>query len=338
MRSIVHFQHGDPGQVLSVAEVAAPSAPGPGQALVRVLRAPIHFGDLLGVSASPAFGSPPAIGPSGRTPGFEAAGVIEALGEGVRLASGLAVGSNVAVFPVSGTWSDLILVPATSLVALPDGLSLDIAAMALVNTITASLILRAGHAAVPEGQHDDVTVIQTGAGSAVGRLITVLLAERGVKSLRLVRTAESAGRLAKSLSGGPVFATELANWIPALREATQGRPVHVALDGVGGETLPGLAAVLADGGTVISYGSLGGGDTDIRLLSARALTLRGLSIGHWGREPEAVRQADIATALRLAKTQPDLFEAAGHYAPEQIAEAVAHVARPGKVGTVLLSF
>uniref|UniRef100_B0T960 Alcohol dehydrogenase GroES domain protein n=1 Tax=Caulobacter sp. (strain K31) TaxID=366602 RepID=B0T960_CAUSK len=337
MRSIVHTQHGDPDQVLSVAKVAPPT-PGPGQVLVRVLRTPVHFGDLLGVSASPAFGSPPAIGPTGRTPGFEGAGVIEALGEGVQLAPGLAVGSNVAFFPVSGAWSELIAVPVTSLVALPDGVSLNVAAMALVNTITASLILRAGHAAVPEGQHDDVTVIQTGAGSAVGRLITVLLAERGVKSLRLVRTAESAGKLAKSLPGGPVFATELPDWVTKVREATQGKPIHVALDGVGGKTLPGLAAILADGGTVISYGSLGGGDTDIRLLSARALTLRGLSIGRWGREAEAVRQADIATALRLAQTQSDLFDTAGVYAPEQIGEAVAHVARPGKTGTVLLSF
>ena len=72
MRRIVHHQRGEPAQVLRIED--GPSARlGSGQVRIRLSCAPIHPGDLHGITGSPAFGLPPAIAPEGRVPGFEIA-------------------------------------------------------------------------------------------------------------------------------------------------------------------------------------------------------------------------------------------------------------------------
>jgi len=61
---------------------------GSGQVRIRLSCAPIHPGDLHGITGSPAFGLPPAIAPEGRVPGFEGAGIISEVGPGVDPALG----------------------------------------------------------------------------------------------------------------------------------------------------------------------------------------------------------------------------------------------------------
>ena len=85
MRWIVHHELGQPSELLRVEE--GPSEPlGPNEVRVRVSYAPIHPGDLLGVMGSPAFGTPPAIGPGGRVSSFEGAGIVSEVGERVVVA------------------------------------------------------------------------------------------------------------------------------------------------------------------------------------------------------------------------------------------------------------
>ena len=79
MRRIVHHELGQPSELLR-AEEGSSEPLGPNQVRVRVSFAPIHPGDLLGVMGSPAFGTPPSIGPGGRVPGFEGAGVVSEVG------------------------------------------------------------------------------------------------------------------------------------------------------------------------------------------------------------------------------------------------------------------
>ena len=61
-------------------------------------------------------------------------------------------------------------------------------------------------------------------------------------------------------------------------------------------------------------------------------------MGTWMGLSDEEKKADIATAQRLALTKQDQFEVGGIYAAHRIAEAVEHVGRRGKTGTVLLSF
>jgi len=123
---------------------------------------------------SPAFGTPPTIASGGRVPGFEGAGVVSEVGAKVNPALGLKQGLRLAFFPAS----DEAVVPASSVVPLLDSIPDEVGAQMLINTL-----------------------MLTGAGSAVGRLIGKALAERGVKIVRLVRSEASAAKLIGILPG-----------------------------------------------------------------------------------------------------------------------------------------
>src|SRR5437870_1499743 len=133
MRRIVHYELGEPARVLRLEEAEAPQLVA-NQVRVRLSCAPIHPGDLLGVKRSPAFGTPPAIGSAGRVPGFEGAGVVSEVAADLDRTLGLREGLRVAFFPAAGTWSDEVVVPASSVVLLPDSIADDVAAQMLINT------------------------------------------------------------------------------------------------------------------------------------------------------------------------------------------------------------
>ena len=194
MRRIVHHELGEPARVLRVEDGPSPS-PGLDQVRVRLSCAPIHPGDLLGIMGSPAFGTPPTIASDGRVPGFEGAGVVSEVGSKVDPALGLKEGLRVAFFPASCAWSDEAVVPASSVVPLPDSIPDEVGAQMLINTVTALIVIRAAHASLPPDARTGVVTLLTGAGSAVGRLIGKVLTERGVKVIRLVRSEASGSNL-----------------------------------------------------------------------------------------------------------------------------------------------
>src|ERR1700751_4178635 len=338
MRRIVHHELGQPAQVLRVED--GPSEwPGPDQVRIRVSYAPIHPGDLLGVMGSPAFGTPPTIGWGGRVPGVEGAGVVSEVGDRIDRSLGLKPGLRLAFFPALGSWRDEVVVPAGSVVPLPDSIPDEVGAQMLINTATALTAFPAAKVSLPPEAHTGVVMLLTGAGSAVGRLLGKLLTDRGVKVIRLVRSEVSAEKLAGLLPGSPIFATDAADWKERARAAAEGAKIHVAIDSVGGAMLGDVADLLAEGtGTVGNFGSLGGQASDIRLFSPRALALRGVFLGQWIRQPADVRQADIALARRLAHEPQSLFEVAASYPPSLIGDAVAHVGRSGRNGGVLCAF
>ena len=195
MQRIVHTNHGEPAEVLTLEAFSDAPSLVSGAALVRVSAAPVHPGDLLGVSASPAFGAAPFIPRGGRVPGVEGVGVVEALAADIAPSHRIQVGTRVAFFPVNGAWSSRIAAPVQSLIPVPDEVSDEVAAQMLVNTLTARLAMRAGHNALPEDKREDVTVIQTAANSAVGKRLTHLLVEVGVNPILLVGSAASAQAL-----------------------------------------------------------------------------------------------------------------------------------------------
>jgi len=338
VRRIVHHELGQPSELLRVEE--GPSEPlGPNQVRVRVSYAPIHPGDLLGVMGSPAFGTPPSIGPGGRVPGFEGAGVVSEVGARVDTSLGLRQGLRVAFFPAPGSWRDEVIVPAGSAVPLPDAILDQIGAQLLINTATALTAIRTAHESVPPDARTRVVVLLTAAGSGVGRVLGKLLTDRGVKVIRLVRNEAGAEKLAGVLPGSPIFATDATGWKERARAAAEGAKIHVAIDSVGGALLGDVADLLAEGtGTVVNFGSLGGEASDIRLFAPRALTLKGVFLGQWMQQPADVRHADIALAQRLALEPQSLFEVATSYPPSRIGDAVAHVGRSGRNGVVLFDF
>jgi len=97
---------------------------------------------------------------------------------------------------------------------------------------------------------------------------------------------------------------------------------------------------MGQGGRLISYGDLSGQTINIPALafSVCGISITGVSVANWGGLPDHVRAGDIATSLKLVRTDTDLFDVAAEYDLAEVTQAVRHAERPGKAGTVLLIF
>src|SRR5258705_6556953 len=257
-RAIVHSEYGAPEQVLRIAKRQLTSDEiGVDDVLVKVIARPIHHGDIHILSALPQ-GGPVASIPEGtlRIPGFEGVGTILSLGTNAKAAKRLSEGQRVAFFPAAGAWGEYVVVRYNSLLAVPDEISDQIAAQMLINTITASVLIKAGHNSLKGRITLPVYILQNAAASGVGRLLTQVALDRGVRPIRLVRSNQSAERLRSALPGPPVYSTSDSNWKEQVREALGGHKLEVAFDAVGGKAIDDLAELVDDGGTIINFGSL----------------------------------------------------------------------------------
>jgi len=95
----------------------------------------------------------------------------------------------------------------------------------------------------------------------------------------------------------------------------------------------------SSGGTLITYGAMAQENIPLHAsaLLGREIGIRGLTIGRWlrGVAPER-RASDIASVTAIAFALSAEFDVAGTYTLDQITEAVQHVSRPGKIGTVIV--
>jgi len=326
--AITYAAAGDPAEVLAVTEIPDPPPPEPGHVQIKVRAFPIHPGDLAGINFVP-----PAPGERA-VPGLEATGVVVAVGPGV---STPAVGTRVTVFPNPGSWAQRINVPAELAVTVPDSVSDDIAAQMVCNPLTALLLYRAAQQHFSVGF--DGFVINNAANSSVGRLFTAGAQHHQIATISVVRSGARAQELAERYPNVPVISTDNPDWVEQVRTVADGRPIPVALDPVGGTIAADLMSLLSAGGTLITYGQIAQENIPLHAsnLLGGEIGLRGLTIGRWltGTAPER-RASDIASARALATSQPAEFDVAGAYSLDQIADAVQHVNRPGKIGTVIV--
>jgi hypothetical protein len=82
--------------------------------------------------------------------------------------------------------------------------------------------------------HGDIQILsaQNAAASGVGRLLTQVALDRGVRPIRLVRSNQSAEKLQSALPGPPVYSTSDSNWKEQVREALGGHKLEVAFDAI----------------------------------------------------------------------------------------------------------
>lgn len=338
-RAIVQSEYGAPEEVLRLASRQLQSEElGPNDVVIKVGVRPVHPGDIQILSALPQGGSVVPI-PEGdlRTPGFEGVGMIARLGRNPEAVKRFRVGQRVAFFPATGSWAEYVIVQYNSLVSVADEIPDQIAAQMLINTITASVLIKTGHNSLKAPITLPVYILQNAAASGVGRLLTQVALDRGLHPIRLVRSSQSAKKLQKVLPGPPVIVTADHNWKDQVREALGGYKLHVAFDALGGSAIDDLAELLDIDGTIINYGSLESNiGTNIYSLAHNNLMLRSVSVLSWFRLPENEKQQDFELALSLATHHPQLFEVAHEYEFDDFQQAIQHVSRPGKTGIVLL--
>jgi len=296
-RVVVATAFGGP-EVLTVVEQPA-GEPGPGEALLEVRAAGVNPADWK--AASGAFGADPRKLPMRL--GYEAAGVVAAVGEGaVGPAGPLAVGDEVIGWPLRGAYASALVVPASSLVPKPPQLDWEAAAGLMLTGTTAAHAL----AAVGAGEGD--TVLVHGAAGGVGQMLVQIAVAGGA---RVIGTAGRSGAEAVRRSGG--------------------EPVRY------GEGLADRVRALAPGGVTAAVDAAGTEealDVSLELVSDRE---RIATIANFARGPQAGIQvlgagpgADPGTELRnaarlrlteLAATRRLEVAVAGRFALDDVAAA-----------------
>lgn len=221
--------------------------------------------------------------------GYEAAGTVDALGEGV---SGHAVGDAVDVVPnfsmnTYATYGDLIIVPASSVVAQPASLSFVEGASVWMMFVQAYSAL-IEDANVTRGD----SVIISAASSSVGLAAIQTANYAGAASIALTRTSKKKKQLFEA-GATHVIATEEVDLIGEVMRITGGKGARVVFDSVGGSTFPKLISALAFQGVVYVYGALSDEPTPLPLLDmiGKMPTIKGHNIWMTSGDPKRLAKA-----------------------------------------------
>ena len=240
MRAIRFAQTGGP-EVLALVEVDKPQ-PRPGQVLLRHEAIGINFIDTYLRS-----GLYPTKLPS--IPGGEAAGVVEAVGEGV---SRFRVGDRVASAAITGAYADYSVVAADRAVAIPAGIDARTAAAALLKGMTSEFLLRRLHR-VEAGE----TILIHAAAGGVGQIMVQWAKALGAVVIATVGSEAKAARV-RQLGADHVILYREQDVATEVRRITGGAGVPVAYDSVGKDTFEGTLASLARRGLFVSFGNASG--------------------------------------------------------------------------------
>jgi NADPH:quinone reductase-like Zn-dependent oxidoreductase len=243
--------------------------------------------------------------------GYEASGIVEAIGPGVDASWLGKTASTVPSFTLNqyGTYGEVAIVPASALAEYPANLSFEEGASIWMQYITAygALIM---HGKLSKGDF----VLITAASSSVGLAAIEIANAQGATSIATTRTSKKKAEL---LAAGAkhVIATEEEDLEARVNEITGGQGVRIVFDPVAGKGLERLAAVTAKGGTIFEYGALATDPTPFPLFAAigKNLIIRGYTLFEVVDHPQELARAKkfifdhLATGTfkpRLAKSFP----------------------------------
>ncbi|MGW7205394.1 zinc-dependent alcohol dehydrogenase family protein [Streptomyces sp. NPDC054837] len=247
-RTVLFHEIGGP-DVLKIEDVTVP-APGPGQVALRVEALGLNRAEALFRSGSYYY--QPAL-PASRL-GYEASGVVEAIGEGV---TELAVGDPVMTGPgiemsAQGVYAERVVLPESAVLPRPASVDAVTGAASWLTYTTAygGLLETAG---LRPGDH----VLITGASSGVGTAAIQVARRIGAIPLVTTRTeAKRQGLLEAGAAEVIVSGGDAETVAKEVRRLTGGRGAEVIFDAIGGPGFRPLAEALAEGGTVLVYGWL----------------------------------------------------------------------------------
>ena len=237
----VHQTGGADALVYEEVEVGKP---GPGEVRLRQLAIGLNYIDVyFRTGLYPAAGLP-------FTPGLEAAGVVEAIGDGV---SDLKVGDRVAyASPPLGAYAVERLMPAAKVVPVPDGVSDDQAAAMMLKGMTAWYLLRRTFP-IRSGQ----TILFHAAAGGVGLIACQWAKSLGVEVIGTVGS-EAKAELARNHGCAHVIRYDQEDVVARVGEITGGKKVPVVYDSVGADTFDASLDCLAPLGMLVCFGQSSG--------------------------------------------------------------------------------
>jgi NADPH2:quinone reductase len=298
--------------------------PGPGEVAIEVRAAGVNFPDVLTVQGKYQVKPPLPF-----TPGNEFAGVVRALGEGVR---GLAVGDQVIGFTQTGAFAQQAIAPAAALMPMPPGMDFDTAAAITLTYGTSH------HAVVDRGQlKAGETMLVLGAAGGVGLAAIEIGKALGA---RVIAAASSAEKLEVCRAHGADVLIDYTkeDLREALKAATGGKGPDVIYDPVGGPySEPALRSIAYRGRHLV----IGFAAGDIPKLPWNLMLLKSASVVgvFWGdfarREPQANAAAmrEMLGWMAEGKLRPLVSK---RYALAETAQALNDMAERKVTGKVVI--
>ena len=320
MRVIEIGRRGGP-EVLSVAEHVAPE-PGRGEVVVQVAAAGVNYMDIYQREGVGGYRPPLPF-----VPGGEGAGTVTAIGEGV---TGLAVGDEVAWAGPGSSYADQVALPAKRVVAVPDGMSLQLAAAAILQGMTAHYLVTSTYPV----RAGDVTVIHAAAGG-VGLLLTQMVKRRGGI---VVATTSGGEKNDLARTAGADHVTGYDDFRAVVGQVTDGAGADVVYDGVGQATFDDSLAALRRRGMMVLYGAASGQVPPFeiqRLNSGGSLFLTRPTLAHYIADSDELRWRAGEVFSWIAKGELDV-RIGGTYPLAEAARAQQDLAARRTTGKLLL--
>ncbi|MER5778097.1 zinc-dependent alcohol dehydrogenase family protein [Streptomyces sp. NPDC002039] len=327
-RTVLFHELGGP-EVLRLENTRV-GEPGPGEVRIRV--------DAIGLNRAEAlFRSGLYIEPVKRFParlGSEAAGVVEAVGEGV---TGLRPGQSVSTVPGfsqndHGVYAERAIVPASAVLRRPEGIGAVEGAAVWMPYVTAyGALVEVG------GMRPGDTVVLNAASSSVG-LAAIQVAERiGATSIALTRTAAKREALLEQ-GAAEVIVTDEEDVVERVLAATDGRGAEYVFDAVAGPGVRELGKVVAADGMLLVYGALSGLPTPYPGidLGMPALNMRTYTMLETTSRTERLRRAEafVASGLRSGAFRPVVDRT---FELDEIVEAHRYLESNAQIGKIVVT-
>lgn len=262
-------------------------APGAGEVLLRQTAIGLNFIDVY--FRSGLYPWPVA---QDLVTGSEAAGVVEAVGEGVALKPG----TRVAYTLPNGAYASHRLIAESHLVPIPDGISDEIAASVMLKGLTVHYLI---HHSYPVRAGD--CVLFHAAAGGVGLLAGQWLKALGVRALG---TAGGADKCALAAAHGyeTVIDYRRQDFVAEVMRLTGGRGVQAVYDSVGADTVLKSLDVLERFGTLVNFGQSSGpvSDFQIGLLARGSLRLTRPTLFHHTARPGWLQSASADLFAMIA--------------------------------------
>lgn len=293
VNAIVVKQYGGPEQlVMHERELGNVGA---GEALVRIVSIGVNFADIYRRT-----GFDPQ--PLPFTPGLEAAGVVESIGEGVHH---IKPGDRVAFGRHPGAYAEACVVPAAGLIRLPDTLSYDQGAALLLQGMTAHYLIHDFRQPGP----GDVVLVHAAAGG-VGSLLVQWARHLGAHVTGSVSTQAKA-EVARRAGAHDVILYTQQDFAEETKRLTNGHGADLIIDGVGKSTFNGNLLAVAVRGHIVIFGAASGPVDPIspNILMARSVSLSGGDLQHFlqSREELQRRAGDVFKGVQEGWLRQDIF-------------------------------
>lgn len=265
--------------------------------------------------------------------GYEAAGTVESVGEGV---SEYAVGDEVNVIPAFsfadyGMYGELVVAPVHALVKQPAGLTSIQAAATWMKYVTAyGALVDIGN--LQKGE----TVLIRAASSSVGLAAIQIANSLGANPVALTRTSEKRQALLDA-GAAHVIATSEQDLVAEVNRITEGKGARMAFDPVGGPEVANILRALSYLGIFFQYGALETADLSVPVMEllGKDLTIRGYQLFEITQDPERLNRAKdfITKGLEAGALQPVISRT---FRLSEMVEAHQYMESNAQIGKIVI--